>query len=111
MLLGLTVLLFTVASYFLAAAIVPRIRVRWGTSVGASITSSREGVERSKFKNSKPRMGAFTCLGFATFLGGFAMGVVAPRTPVPYVVAAGLALMAVGAVLDWLHEPPTYTKR
>ena len=108
---GLTILFLVLASYFLAAAIVPRIRIRCGAGAGASITVSRQGLERSKYKYTKPRMGAVTCLGFGTFVGGFALGGLVPRAPVLHFVAAGLVLMAVGAILDWLREPPRHTKK
>ena len=109
--LGLIILLLLITSYFLAAAIFPRLRVRWGAGVGASLTVSREGVERSRYKFTKARMGAVSCLGFATFVGAFPVGALVPRTPVLYIVSAGFILMAIGALLDWLREPPKYTKR
>ena len=107
----LTVLLFAIAGYFLAAAIVRQIRPRWGVAIGSSITFSRQGVERSKFKHTKPRMGAVSCLGFATFVVGFPIGGLASKVPIVYLVAAGFVLITVGAALDWLREPPKYTKR
>lgn len=103
MTIGVNILLSCIAGYFLFAAFVPQLRVRWGISKGRSVTISSAGVERTKWSQRKSRMGAISCLGFAVFVGGF-------NFPFPIVsCVVGFILIATGAVLDWLREPPTFT--
>ncbi len=109
--LGALIPLLVIAAYFLIAAFIPRIRVRWGSGAGTSITFSRRGVERSKYRYTKARMGFVTCLGFATFFSGFAIAGLVSHAPVLPVLVTGFVLMGIGAVLDWLREPPKHKKR
>jgi hypothetical protein len=56
-------------------------------------------------------MGAISCLGFAIFFGGliFPSDFFGVRFGV--IPLAGLGMVAVGISLDWLRDPPTFTKR
>jgi hypothetical protein len=110
MTLGITVLLLAISGYFLLAAIFPKIRPSWGIGKGASIAVSRQGIERSNYKRTQPRMGAVTCLGFGTFIGGPAFGSIVSGVPLLYLIGAGFILMAIGAVLDSLRHPPRNTE-
>lgn len=109
--LGALIPLLALAVYFLTAAFFPQMRVRWGVGAGASLTLSRRGVQRSKYKYTQARMGAATCLGFATFFGGIVTAGLVPHAPAIPILVAGFVVLGVGAVLDWLREPPKYTKR
>jgi hypothetical protein len=80
-----------IATYFLAAAFVPRIRMRWGVSI-----SPRRTV-------LKPHMGMVSCLGAAIFIGTYALPFLAPRISGEWITRAvfsGFALFFVGAVMD-----------
>ena len=111
MTIAVTVLLGCIAGYFLLAVFVPRSRVRWGVSRGAALTISRKGVARTKWSGRKPQMGALSCLGFATFAGGLILPFSLPGLPAGIIPFLGLLLAAVGAALDWLREPPAFTKK
>src|ERR1051325_4856201 len=111
MTIGITVLLACIAGYFLSAVFVPRIRLRWGVERGSSITISRAGIERAKWTRRLPRLGAISSLGFAMFFGGFIFPSALVGLKGGVIPLLGLGLAAIGAVLDWLRDPPTSTKR
>jgi hypothetical protein len=109
--LGALIPLLLIAAYFFIAAFVPGIRVRWGVGVGSSIIFSRRGAERSKYTHTKARMGAVTCLGLGTIFSSFAAAGLALHASFLPVLVVGFVLLGIGVVLDWLREPPKYTKR
>jgi protein-S-isoprenylcysteine O-methyltransferase Ste14 len=100
--MDLTPLIFiSLASYFLLAALVPRLRLRWGRS------------RRTRTTVLQPHMGAVTCVGMTILLGSFSLPFLwrsAPREWIEGLVAAGLVLVIAGAVVDWITEPAIHRK-
>ena len=84
------------ASYFAVAALVPRLRVRWGLRKGVRITTLL------------PRIGAITCVGMATLMGSFTLLFHwrnAPPEWIKAIVVAGLIVIVTGTTVDWIREP------
>ncbi|EEF60052.1 hypothetical protein [Pedosphaera parvula] len=91
-----------IAAYFLIAAFLPRIRMRWGLRYGVNT------------KTLQPHMGMITCLGNAIFIGSVSLPMIWNQVAGELVAQgffAGFALTAVGAVLDWLREPTITRKK
>jgi hypothetical protein len=85
-----------IAIYFLTAAFVPRIRLRWGVRRSRGVTTL------------KPHMGALTCIGISVFIGSLALAPllkVQPSTWIEWVTIPAFILTAVGSILDWIREP------
>jgi hypothetical protein len=55
-------------------------------------------------------MGAITCVGCAIFFGGFVVPLPIPGLHFMFLPGIGLGLVAIGAVLDSVGEPPTLKK-
>lgn len=84
------------ASYFLVAALVPRLRLRWGRT------------RRTRTTVLEPHMGTIACLGMTILLGSFCLVSVyrgVPRESLELVAAVSLVLVLAGAVVDWTTEP------
>jgi hypothetical protein len=94
MTIGLKIFFGCVCGYFFVAAFIPRVRMRWGYST----------------RLQQPRMGAVTCMGWAIFFGGFVIPLPIPGMHFMFLPGAGLGLMAIGAFLDCVREPPTLKK-
>lgn len=95
------IIVVLVVGYFLVAAFVPRLRMRWGVSYGSKITVL------------KPHMGMVTCIGMAVFFATLALPMIFEKTPGWWMkrgVFPAFGIIAVGAMLDHLREP-TITRR
>jgi len=91
-----------IAAYFLTAAFVPRIRLRWGVRYTAGMVVL------------KPRMGMVSCIGISLFIGSMVLPALVNQPPVTcmmYVTGPAFVLAGVGAVLDWFREPVTRRKK
>ncbi len=95
------IIILLVVAYFLIAAFVPRIRMRWGVSYGFKTTVL------------KPHMGMVTCIGMAAFFAAMTFPMIVQKPPDWWMergVFPAFCIVGVGAVLDWLREP-TITRR
>jgi uncharacterized membrane protein len=95
------IVIFLVVAYFLVAAFVPRLRMRWGVSYGWKTTVL------------KPHMGMVTCIGMALFFAAIALQMILAKPPdwwMERVVVPAFVIVAFGAVLDRFREP-TITRR
>lgn len=84
------------ASYFLMAALVPGLRLRWGCT------------RRTRTTILEPHMGTLACLAMTILLGSLSLSSVLPGIPrelIELVVAVSLVLVLAGAVVDWTTEP------
>src|SRR5258705_7939173 len=84
------------AAYFLTAAFVPRIRLRWGVGYSAGMVVL------------KPRMGMLSCIGISLFIGSMVLPALLKQPPVTcmvYVTGPAFVLAGVGAGLDWGRGP------
>jgi len=89
-------ILLLFAGYFVVAAFVPRVRMRWGF---------RKGLRSTILK---PHMGAVTCAGMATMLVTFSVPFLWKRAPAEWLetaIIAGFLLVGFGAIVDWIREP------
>ena len=92
---AITIIPLSIATYFLVAAFVPRIRIRWGIRVGPKKTVLQ------------PHMGTVSCLGAAIFVGTFSLPTLTPRVSGDWIeraVIIGFALFFIGGVIDSLRE-------
>lgn len=89
-------ILFLLASYFAVAALVPRLRVRWGLRKGVRVTTLL------------PHIGAVSCVGMATLMGSFTLLCYwrnAPPEWIKAIVVAGVVVVVTGVAVDWIREP------
>lgn len=96
-----TIASLLIATYFLVAAFVPRIRMRWGVSI-----SPRRTI-------LKPHMGMVSCLGGALFVGSFSLAMIATQVSGDWVgtgVVTGFVIFFIGGVIDSL-KPTIYRKK
>jgi UDP-N-acetylmuramyl pentapeptide phosphotransferase/UDP-N-acetylglucosamine-1-phosphate transferase len=96
------IVLLLIATYFLVAAFVPRIRMRWGVSISPKRTVL------------KPHMGMVSCLGIAIFISAFALPMIAPRISGDWVgrgAITGFVLFFIGGVIDSLGKTKTITRK
>ncbi len=85
-----------IAAYFLTAAFVPRIRLRWGISYSGGMVLL------------KPRMGMVGCIGISFFIGSMVLPAFLKQPPLAcmeYVTIPAFVLAGVGAMLDWVRAP------
>jgi hypothetical protein len=95
--------MFAIAMYFLVAAFVPRLRMRWGITIGIKTTTL------------KPHLGMVSCIGMSVFTGAFAVLMtwnikISPESILHLFVGAFVTI-CVGAVIDWFNEPTIHRKR
>ena len=96
----LEIFLFVIAAYFLCAAFIPRIRLRWSIRKSQSLFISRAGVQRSRQTKRGLYLGFITCVGLAVLIAGFALVFYMQRAPFEYVVFAGFGLVFIGWITD-----------
>ncbi|MEQ2009792.1 MAG: hypothetical protein ABMA26_23660 [Limisphaerales bacterium] len=87
----LSLIFFVAAAYFLAAALVPRLRPPWRLR--------KELTDLKKPAIFGPRMGLVSCMGVFIGLGGFGLGVIGSSVDVR-ILLLGFACFFLGGLYD-----------
>ena len=102
------------ALYFLVAAFVPKLRMRWGARTGTTVTYSRTGRTKSKHTRLRPHLGLVSCLAVFGILGGLLISMLWPEAPrglVGRILITSFVVLGVGIIADSITEPTIHRRK